>query len=258
MNRDEKGRFAAKLTEGFKGFDLSGCCVNKKYEPGHTYTVESKAPLVCCTNTGLHFCTKPEDVWSYYGPHRGKYATVTAHGKCDGWGDDSKRATKKLTVGGVFYDAFQYARNFFKRIKANYKSCMGSVYTESGYATEQGEATTIVGVGTNQCFENFQVLASTACSAIYGAKLAFAAGPHNLVQSEKLAIAVGGRAYASMAGAAAVTTELASGVQGSTLVFLKEIWPVRYKVYQFPVDGEKARANTIYGCSECGDLYEIR
>ena len=84
-------------------------------------------------------------MWSYYGPDRGKYAEVTARGKCVAGGGDSKRATKKLTVGMLFYDAFRYARNFFKRIKANYKCGMRAVYTESGYATHRGEATNIVG-----------------------------------------------------------------------------------------------------------------
>ena len=111
------------LVTGFKGFRFDGTCRGMQYETDKTYTVDSKKKLVCCTDTGLHFCIEPEDVWEYYPPsYVGKYAQVQTNNKCVGTDEvfpgDSKRATRKLTIGSYFYSAFEYARHFFDKIKS--------------------------------------------------------------------------------------------------------------------------------------------
>ena len=82
---------------GFKGFDKDLKCRNKQYALGETFE-EGEASLC---NNGLHFCEYPLDCLRYYEPGLGsRYAEVTAEDPLDQRDDDSKRVTKKLTVGG--------------------------------------------------------------------------------------------------------------------------------------------------------------
>ena len=67
-----------KPVYGYKGFDSLFCCINKQYEVGKTARCFG-APKLC--SNGLHFCTRPIDVLTYYGPtHGSRYAKVVAKG----------------------------------------------------------------------------------------------------------------------------------------------------------------------------------
>lgn len=73
-----------KPIEGYKGFDSALRCLNKQYEIGTV--ARCVGPLKLCEN-GLHFCTRPLDVLTYYSPvHRNRFAKVVSRGKtvCDG------------------------------------------------------------------------------------------------------------------------------------------------------------------------------
>ena len=82
---------------GFKGFTKDLKCRNKQYALGETYE-EAEASLC---NHGLHFCEYPLDCLGYYAPGDGsRYSTVEAENPSDERKDDSKRVTKKITIGG--------------------------------------------------------------------------------------------------------------------------------------------------------------
>lgn len=72
-----------KPIEGYKGFDSALCCLNKQYMIGTV--ARCVGPLKLCEN-GLHFCTRPLDVLTYYSPVRNRFAKVVSRGKtvCDG------------------------------------------------------------------------------------------------------------------------------------------------------------------------------
>ena len=86
-----------QIVHGFKGFDKDLKCRGKQYALGETYEEES-ADL--CSK-GLHFCEDPLDCFGYYAPGSGsRYAIVAAENPSDQKDTDSKRVTKKLSIGG--------------------------------------------------------------------------------------------------------------------------------------------------------------
>ena len=119
QTRNEKGQFGScQLTEGFKGvLNLDGRARWNKgeisnYEPGKTYSIKNKKKLALCSDSGIHFCKKAEDVWGYYSPYDSKYIDVYSTTKCvsdEEPAGDSKAATKKLTLGERFMGAFEFA-----------------------------------------------------------------------------------------------------------------------------------------------------
>ena len=235
-----------EATKGFKGFNLEGACRGMHYSPGETYAIFNKKRLECCTNSGLHFCIKPEDVWRYYSPDGSKYAEVTAPGKCIGTPDpyDSKRATRTLTIGKYFYSAFEFARRFFKKARAR-KTDEGESYICSGpgYCSRYS----VIGVSDRQCIEATKAISIGSSSAIYGEELAFASGFGDIVTSKRIAIGIDCRTVAKEAGGVAITTHIASGVLGSRLVFLvPSACSGPIAVHVFLVDGRKVKPNVWY------------
>ena len=85
--------------KGYKGFDNELKCRGYQYEVGKTYETD-KAELC---ETGFHFCECPLDVFGYYPPadngRMNRYCEVEAEDVSDEKGDDSKRVSKKLSVG---------------------------------------------------------------------------------------------------------------------------------------------------------------
>jgi hypothetical protein len=63
--------------EGYKGFGLDMRCCSKQYKKGQTYRMR-RDPILC--NVGMHFCTIPIDVLSFYPPATSRYCTVIAGG----------------------------------------------------------------------------------------------------------------------------------------------------------------------------------
>ena len=85
------------LVRGFKGFTKDLKCRDMQYALGETYE-EDKASL--CKH-GLHFCEYPLDCFGYYAPGLGsRYAEVVAENPTNESDNDSKRVTKKLSIGG--------------------------------------------------------------------------------------------------------------------------------------------------------------
>lgn len=85
--------------KGYKGFDADLKCRDFQYEIGKTY--EREEAELC--KSGFHFCEAPLDVFSYYPPSvdgkLSRYCEVEAEDVSDEKDDDSKRVSKKLSVG---------------------------------------------------------------------------------------------------------------------------------------------------------------
>ena len=165
---------------GFKGFDKDLKCRNKQYALGETFE-EGEASLC---NNGLHFCEYPLDCLRYYEPGLGsRYAEVTAEDPLDQRDDDSKRVTKKLTVGGElsFRGLIEAAVKFtFER----------ATWSDSDKATGfQGAASATGGKGAASATGDYGAASATGD---YGA--ASATGDYGA------ASATGGRGAASATG----------------------------------------------------------
>ena len=120
---------------GFKGFTKDLKCRNKQYALGETYE-EAEASLC---NHGLHFCEYPLDCLGYYEPGLGsRYAEVIAENPSEERDGDSKRVTKKLTIGGEL--------SFRGLIEAAVKFTFDrATWKESDKATEKREAASATG-----------------------------------------------------------------------------------------------------------------
>lgn len=263
QTRNEKQVSSRQPTKGFKGVLFNGEArygkvLDPPYEAGKTYTNSSKKKLRLCSNTGIHFCQKAEDVWNYYAPSVGKYIEVSAPGKCvslEGPGTDSKIATRKLTLGKRFMGALAYARKFFQGMYA--KSRLISDVAGTGvlyvYNKSNGKASTnkdVVGYGMLQCLEGRTVMSYSCHSYNYGRLVAIGYGYNSVTASDLLAVTVrDGLAYAAGKGAIAITRRQAAGVLGSVLVFL---WnysdsPAEFPIVKsFEVDGKTVMPNTVY------------
>ena len=94
--RKKKDQVEPILHHGYKGFDKDLKCNGKQYVLGETF--EELEAKLC--ERGLHYCEHPLDCFGYYAPGRGsRYAQVIAENPEEETGDDSKRVTKKLTIG---------------------------------------------------------------------------------------------------------------------------------------------------------------
>lgn len=87
--RDEKGRFIRNpnlppepveepIATGFKGTNEAGYCQRTKYTIGRKYAIREN-PVLC--SRGYHYCERPVDVFSYYGPSSARFFTIEAYGK---------------------------------------------------------------------------------------------------------------------------------------------------------------------------------
>jgi len=95
MSKNKKKPEAQTVT-GFKGFDKDLRCRGLQYEVGQTH--EHDGDLSLC-ESGLHFCEHPLDCFSYYPPATSRYCEVSTDCASTEKSNDTKRVTKKLTIG---------------------------------------------------------------------------------------------------------------------------------------------------------------
>lgn len=150
--------------KGYKGFNADLKCKDFQYEIGKTY--ETDEAKLC--ESGFHFCECPLDVFSYYPPANdgkiSRYCEVEADDVSDEIFVDSKRVSKKLTVGaeigipGLVKAHVEYVKE--KCDKANDTKGYGSANSSVGYGSanvsvapncrnESGTASINVGWGKN-------------------------------------------------------------------------------------------------------------
>lgn len=84
------------VVTAYKGFDENFRCNGGfQYEIGKTYTHEGK---VQPCSSGFHACTRPSDVWSYYGPALARFALAKLSGTVVAHNEDSKQAASVIEI----------------------------------------------------------------------------------------------------------------------------------------------------------------
>ena len=133
--RKKKDQVEPILHHGYKGFDKDLKCNGKQYVLGETF--EELEAKLC--ERGLHYCEHPLDCFGYYAPGRGsRYAQVIAENPEEETEDDSKRVTKKLTIGselglhGVIDAAVEFVFARVEPAKTNSNSGAGGAASNSG------------------------------------------------------------------------------------------------------------------------------
>jgi hypothetical protein len=181
------------IEHGFKGFTKDFTCTGGnapfQYEVGKTYE-EAEASLC---HKGFHYCEYPLDCFDYYRPGDGsRYSTVEAANPSDERKGDSKRVTKKLTIGGelTFRGIIEAAVKFtFDR----------ATWNDSDKATAEREAASATG--------DYGAASATggkgAASATGGKGAASATGDYGAASAtgfQGAASATGGKGAASATG----------------------------------------------------------
>ena len=86
---------AGEVVVAYKGFDANMKCRDFQFVVGETYTHDGD--VRACVS-GFHACTKPSDVWKYYGPAESRYAKVEMSGTLSRHDEDSKIAASIFKV----------------------------------------------------------------------------------------------------------------------------------------------------------------
>ena len=111
MRPNQTGQHMSETIKSFKGFDSNWQCRGFQYEVGKTYTHEG--PVEAC-GSGFHACEHPLNVFAYYPPSGSKFAEVEQSGDLSRHGDDSKVASRhisikaELSIAGLVSTAIEY------------------------------------------------------------------------------------------------------------------------------------------------------
>lgn len=131
----------------YKGFDQNWKCRGFQFAPSETFVHEGS--VQACAS-GFHACEYPLDVLSYYPPAGNRFAVVEQSGPFDRDGDDTKIASKTLTIKaeiglpGLIKAAVEYT---IKRCKPVDPDSPASATGYSGAASATGKHSVAMACG---------------------------------------------------------------------------------------------------------------
>ena len=241
--------------KAFKGFNKDMTCRGFQYEKGKTY--ETDEARLC--ETGFHACERPLDCFSYYAPGSSVYREVELDDVSEEReSDNSKIVGKRIKIGaeldiaGLCKAQFQYVKEHTtfeytdpERATAGYRGAATAGNCGAATAGDSGAATAgYRGAAT----------AGDSGAATAGDSGAATAGDSGAATSRGCS-AVGKNGIACARG----NNVKVMGDIGALLVIAEEktnsydidCWKV------FVVDGEKIKANTLYGLRD-SELVELK
>ena len=139
---------SAKITTGFKAFDVDMSCRGHKYEVGKTY--QHSGDVALC-KAGLHFCSWPLEVLAYYNLIGSRFAEVESTDVR--YSDKSKSVAGNITIKkeiGIKDLIKAHIDLVFSFCLTKSKSTNKSVVASSGYAAKvasSGDAAQVASSG---------------------------------------------------------------------------------------------------------------
>jgi len=86
---------SAETVTSYKGFDKDWRCRGFQYKLGESFSHDGN---VKACESGFHACEYPLDVFSYYPPAGNKFAVVEQSGEISRHDNDSKIASKSISI----------------------------------------------------------------------------------------------------------------------------------------------------------------
>ena len=233
--------------KGYKGFNKDLACRGKQYELGRT---EHEDAADLC-NSGMHFCTNPHDVFSYYSPGEGhRFCEVDADDVTDQIEDDSKRCAKTLTVKAEI-SVFQICRIAVSTFFENFGFKKKIESADTNVAGDWGAANAGYKGAANAGYKG------AANAGDWGAANAGDWGAANAGDWGAANAGYKGAASVGKNGVAIVSTGgKARGGKGSVIVLVNRDDDGNITEFKaVPVDGETVKSDTWYTLKD-GELVE--
>ncbi|MBI0520872.1 hypothetical protein F6Q07_22685 [Pectobacterium parmentieri] len=120
----------------YKGFNASMKCRGYQFEIGKTF--EQKGEIKACSS-GFHACEYPLDCFGYYEPGTSVYAICEQEGDLSRHEDDSKVASRKITIkaainiAGLVKAAIEYTTERCDKKKGDHVKGNQSASSATGY-----------------------------------------------------------------------------------------------------------------------------
>ena len=248
--------------KAFKGFNKDMTCRGFQYEKGKTY--ETDEARLC--ETGFHACERPLDCFSYYAPGNSVYREVELEDVSSERKDDSKIVGKRIKIGaeldiaGLCKAQFQYVK---EHTTFEYTDPERATAGDSGAATAGAfGAATAGNCGAATAGDSGAATAGDSGAATAGNRGAATAGNRG-------AATAGNSGAATSRGCSAVGKNGIACARGNNVKVMGDIGALLviaeektnsydidcWKV--FVVDGEKIKANTLYGLRD-SELVELK
>ena len=229
------------MMKGYKGFNPDWTCRDFKFEIGQKYKHEGEVSLC---NSGFHFCENPLDVLTYY-PPTGKFAEVEADDVCGTKSDDSKRASKIISIKSEI--------SLHMMIKLGLEFIMSKVDFKNAPVTNTGDRSAASNTGDRSAASNTGDRSAASNTGYQSA--ASNTGDQSAASNtgdRSAASNTGYQSAASVSGkeSVAIVTgkdSKASGEIGCWIVLTERNYNYEIvSVKAFKVDGKKIKANVFY------------
>jgi hypothetical protein len=121
--------------KAFKGFDKNLKCRDFQFEIGQSFIHDGE---VKACSSGFHSCENPIEVFGYYEPRVSRYCVVIASGDISRNDDDSKIASRKITISAeigipeIIRATIEYVTSRCDETKINYSDADNSASSSTG------------------------------------------------------------------------------------------------------------------------------